>query len=181
MTFDQGLPSRPLAQRSKILFHCCTLLLLYDTCNCCLYHYSNREALFTVRQSSIQAVQASATTVVFDRPDHSYDYRSTHLSLSPFQVGTDAAFRLSTQDFELPYHTKECSSRPRKPTNQERIKNLLLATMADPADTIEDRTHVIAEKLKAIYKKSILPVEKKYRYDYFFESPLLSDVEFDCT
>ena len=53
--------------------------------------------------------------------------------------------------------------------------------MADPADTVEDRTHVIAEKLKAIYKKSILPVEKKYRYDYFFESPLLSDVEFDCT
>ena len=42
-----------------------------------------------------------------------------------------------------------------------------------------DRTVVIAEKLKALYKKSILPVEKKYRYDYFFESPLLSDIEFD--
>jgi len=44
-----------------------------------------------------------------------------------------------------------------------------------------DRTVVIAEKLKALYKKSILPVEKKYRYDYFFESPLLSDIEFDGT
>lgn len=50
---------------------------------------------------------------------------------------------------------------------------------ADAPDAIADRTHKIAEKLKALYKKSILPVEKKYRYDYFFESPLLSDVEFD--
>ena len=57
-----------------------------------------------------------------------------------------------------------------------------MSNMADPvpADTMADRTHFIAEKLKTIYKKSILPVEKKYRYDYFFESPLLSDVEFDC-
>jgi hypothetical protein len=44
----------------------------------------------------------------------------------------------------------------------------------------EDRTAMIAARLKKIYKKSILPVEKRYRYDYFFESPLLSDVEFDC-
>jgi N-terminal EH-domain containing protein len=45
----------------------------------------------------------------------------------------------------------------------------------------EDRTAVIASRLKQLYSKSILPVEKKYRYDYFFDSPLLSDVEFDGT
>jgi EH domain-containing protein 1 len=43
----------------------------------------------------------------------------------------------------------------------------------------EDRTAMIAARLKQLYTKSILPVEKKYRYDYFFDSPLLSDVEFD--
>jgi len=48
-------------------------------------------------------------------------------------------------------------------------------------DAVADRTHMIAEKLKSLYKHAILPVEKKYRYDYFFESPLLSDVEFDGT
>jgi hypothetical protein len=42
-----------------------------------------------------------------------------------------------------------------------------------------DRTQRVAARLKEIYRKSILPVEKRYRYDYFFESPLLSDVEFD--
>lgn len=45
----------------------------------------------------------------------------------------------------------------------------------------EDRTAMIAARLKQLYTKSILPVEKKYRYDYFFDSPLLSDVEFDGT
>lgn len=43
----------------------------------------------------------------------------------------------------------------------------------------DDRTAMIAARLKQLYTKSILPVEKKYRYDYFFDSPLLSDVEFD--
>lgn len=46
-------------------------------------------------------------------------------------------------------------------------------------DEIADRTSVITGRLKSIYRKSVLPVEKKYRYDYFYESPLLSDVEFD--
>jgi N-terminal EH-domain containing protein len=45
----------------------------------------------------------------------------------------------------------------------------------------EDRAALISARLKQIYNKSILPVEKKYRYDYFFDSPLLSDVEFDGT
>jgi EH domain-containing protein 1 len=49
------------------------------------------------------------------------------------------------------------------------------------ATSTEDRTLKVAARLKEIYQKSILPVEKKYRYDYFFESPLLSDVEFDGT
>lgn len=44
-----------------------------------------------------------------------------------------------------------------------------------------DRTAVISAKLKQIYHKSVLPCEKRYKYDYFYESPLLSDVEFDGT
>lgn len=52
-------------------------------------------------------------------------------------------------------------------------------TMAEEETGIDDRSAAISARLKQIYQKSILPVEKKYRYDYFFESPLLSDVEFD--
>ena len=48
-------------------------------------------------------------------------------------------------------------------------------------ELVDDRTSMIANKLKQLYTKSILPIEKKYRYDYFFDSPLLSDVEFDGT
>jgi hypothetical protein len=47
------------------------------------------------------------------------------------------------------------------------------------ADETADRTAMISAKLKSIYRKAVLPVEKRYRYDYFFESPLLTDVEFD--
>lgn len=50
---------------------------------------------------------------------------------------------------------------------------------ASRAGDTEDRTAKISARLKQLYKRAILPVEKKYRYDYFFESPLLSDVEFD--
>jgi EH domain-containing protein 1 len=46
-------------------------------------------------------------------------------------------------------------------------------------DEIADRTAVITARLKTIYRKTVLPVEKRYRYDYFYESPLLTDVEFD--
>jgi EH domain-containing protein 1 len=46
-------------------------------------------------------------------------------------------------------------------------------------DEAADRTALISAKLKAIYRTAVLPVEKRYRYDYFFESPLLTDVEFD--
>ena len=42
-----------------------------------------------------------------------------------------------------------------------------------------DRTAVVAKKLKEIYSKAVLPVEKRFQYDYFYESPFLSDVEFD--
>mmetsp|Transcript_7295 Transcript_7295/g.17191 ORF Transcript_7295/g.17191 Transcript_7295/m.17191 type:complete len:548 (+) Transcript_7295:72-1715(+) len=45
---------------------------------------------------------------------------------------------------------------------------------------LTDRTNVITGKLKQIYRKSVLPVEKRYKYDYFYESPLLTDVEFDA-
>jgi len=43
-----------------------------------------------------------------------------------------------------------------------------------------DRTAVVAKKLKEIYSKAVLPVEKRFQYDYFYESPFLSDVEFDA-
>jgi GTPase SAR1 family protein len=45
---------------------------------------------------------------------------------------------------------------------------------------LADRTNVITGKLKQIYRKSVLPVEKRYKYDYFYESPLMTDVEFDA-
>ena len=48
-------------------------------------------------------------------------------------------------------------------------------------DEIADRTSVITGRLKTIYRKTVLPVEKKYSYDYFYESPLLTDIEFDGT
>jgi hypothetical protein len=48
-----------------------------------------------------------------------------------------------------------------------------------PSDETADRTAMIAGRLKLIYKKSVYPVEKKYQYDYFYESPLMTDVEFD--
>lgn len=48
-------------------------------------------------------------------------------------------------------------------------------------DEIADRTSVITARLKTIYRKSVLPVEKKCSYDYFYESPLLTDIEFDGT
>lgn len=47
-------------------------------------------------------------------------------------------------------------------------------------DALADRTALISARLKQIYKKSVLPCEQRYRYDYFYESPLLSDVEFDA-
>ena len=46
-------------------------------------------------------------------------------------------------------------------------------------DDIANRTANISAHLKKIYRKSVLPVEKRYKYDYFYESPLLTDIEFD--
>lgn len=53
------------------------------------------------------------------------------------------------------------------------------APAAGSGDEIADRTSVITARLKTIYRKSVLPVEKRYSYDYFYESPLMTDVEFD--
>jgi hypothetical protein len=50
---------------------------------------------------------------------------------------------------------------------------------APQADEVNDRTAFITGRLKAIYRKTVLPVEKRYQYDYFYESPFLTDVEFD--
>mmetsp|Transcript_7660 Transcript_7660/g.10965 ORF Transcript_7660/g.10965 Transcript_7660/m.10965 type:complete len:83 (+) Transcript_7660:403-651(+) len=38
-------------------------------------------------------------------------------------------------------------------------------------DNLTDRTAMVAKRLKEIYRKSVLPVEKRFRYDYFYESP----------
>ena len=48
-----------------------------------------------------------------------------------------------------------------------------------PADAVQDKNALIYAKLKQIYRAAVLPVEKRYRYDYFYESPFMSDVEFD--
>jgi hypothetical protein len=44
-----------------------------------------------------------------------------------------------------------------------------------------DRTALVSARLKQIYRKAVYPVEKRHRYDYFYESPFLTDVEFECT
>ena len=49
------------------------------------------------------------------------------------------------------------------------------------ADETADRTSIITGRLKTIYRKSVLPVEKRFKYDYFYESPFMSDAEFDGT
>ncbi len=43
-----------------------------------------------------------------------------------------------------------------------------------------DRSNQVQARLKSIYRKTVLPVEKRFKYDYFYESPFLTDVEFDC-
>mmetsp|Transcript_1082 Transcript_1082/g.2543 ORF Transcript_1082/g.2543 Transcript_1082/m.2543 type:complete len:574 (-) Transcript_1082:103-1824(-) len=53
-------------------------------------------------------------------------------------------------------------------------------SVAVGGDEVADRTSIITGRLKTIYRKVVLPVEKRYRYDYFYESPLLTDVEFDA-
>jgi len=55
------------------------------------------------------------------------------------------------------------------------------STAEDQQNELAERTHAIATKLKAIYKKSIMPVEKRFRYDYFYDSPIMNDIEFDGT
>jgi len=47
-------------------------------------------------------------------------------------------------------------------------------------DEALDKTNRVSARLKAIYKDNILPAEKRYRYDFFYESPYLTDVEFDA-
>jgi hypothetical protein len=48
-----------------------------------------------------------------------------------------------------------------------------------PNDAVSDRTSIITGRLKQIYRKTVLPVEQRYKYDYFYDSPYLTDVEFD--
>lgn len=53
------------------------------------------------------------------------------------------------------------------------------ASSGGPPDELTGRTAAIAARLKQVYRKSVFPVEKRYKYDYFYESPLMTDVEFD--
>lgn len=47
-------------------------------------------------------------------------------------------------------------------------------------DDATRKTNKVNEQLKSIYKNNILPAEKRYRYDFFDESPYMTDVEFDA-
>ena len=51
---------------------------------------------------------------------------------------------------------------------------------AVPGDELAQRTANISAHLKRIYRKAVLPVEQRYKYDYFYESPFLTDCEFDA-
>jgi len=53
------------------------------------------------------------------------------------------------------------------------------AAAAGGTDEVADRTSVITGRLKTIYRKTVLPVEKRFKYDYFYESPFMTDSEFD--
>lgn len=54
-------------------------------------------------------------------------------------------------------------------------------SMEGEETTAADRTALVAARLKQLYTKHVLPVEKRYQYEFFYESPYLSDVEFDGT
>eukprot|EP00567_Pseudictyota_dubia_P012335 CAMPEP_0197441728 /NCGR_PEP_ID=MMETSP1175-20131217/7931_1 /TAXON_ID=1003142 /ORGANISM="Triceratium dubium, Strain CCMP147" /LENGTH=581 /DNA_ID=CAMNT_0042972057 /DNA_START=124 /DNA_END=1869 /DNA_ORIENTATION=- len=54
-----------------------------------------------------------------------------------------------------------------------------IASAGGHRDDVADRTAMVSARLKQIYKKSVYPVEKRHRYDFFYESPFLTDVEFD--
>ena len=43
-------------------------------------------------------------------------------------------------------------------------------------DENAERSSAVQTRLKNIYKRTVLPVEKRFQYDYFYESPFLSDV-----
>lgn len=55
------------------------------------------------------------------------------------------------------------------------------AAAGGASEETADRTSVITGRLKTLYRKTVLPVEKRYKYDFFYESPFLSDTEFDGT
>mmetsp|Transcript_25564 Transcript_25564/g.35988 ORF Transcript_25564/g.35988 Transcript_25564/m.35988 type:complete len:575 (-) Transcript_25564:478-2202(-) len=65
------------------------------------------------------------------------------------------------------------------PTPSTRDLSASSSNLASGGD-VGDRTAAVAAHLKKIYRKAVLPLEKRYRYDYFYESPLLTDVEFDA-
>eukprot|EP01082_Thalassiosira_pseudonana_P009812 g8723.t1 g8723 contig33:72834-74534(+) len=52
--------------------------------------------------------------------------------------------------------------------------------MPPSTDDAASKTSRVSAQLKSIYKDNILPAEKRYRYDFFYESPFLTDVEFDA-
>jgi len=61
----------------------------------------------------------------------------------------------------------------------EKKQKTAAASLGKHAEAI-NKTSLVSEKLKAIYKDNILPSEKRYQYDFFYDSPFLTDVEFDA-
>lgn len=45
------------------------------------------------------------------------------------------------------------------------------ASSGSTGNETKDRSTLVQSQLKKIYKKAVLPVEKRFRYDYFYESP----------
>ena len=76
---------------------------------------------------------------------------------------------------EIEFFTPTLSTLTTRRTNA--ISNKMPLTSNDEAS---NKASIVAGKLKAIYKTNILPAEKRYQYDFFYESPFLTDTEFDA-
>mmetsp|Transcript_18930 Transcript_18930/g.26216 ORF Transcript_18930/g.26216 Transcript_18930/m.26216 type:complete len:579 (-) Transcript_18930:1339-3075(-) len=72
------------------------------------------------------------------------------------------------------------ASEPPTPSTRELSSGGTSISKLGTGGDVGDRTAAVAAQLKKIYRKAVLPLEKRYRYDYFYESPLLTDVEFDA-
>lgn len=91
----------------------------------------------------------------------------------------DSTFLVFVNMSEAPGWASQPSGGGGSARKQASVRNKSSAPPTPTGDETTDRTAVVSAQLKRIYKKAVLPVEKRYQYDYFFDSPLLTDVEFD--